>query len=346
VTRRQIILAVVSVVVLLGLIWLYQRWSYGRSHESTDNAQVDGHIVPVLAKVGGYVQTVTVAENDSVRAGQLLVQIDDAEYRQRLAQAEADLQAAYASAGVGPGTGQAEAQVATASGQQAALQAQIAAARANAQRADADLARSEELARQQIISRQQLDALRSGAEAARANLLAVERQASAASGTVASAQAGVRLAHARVQSAAAARDNAALQLQYTKVLAPESGAVSRKSVEVGQLVQPGQPLMAIVADTGIWVTANFKETQLNDIRPGQAVEITVDAYPGRVFRAHVDSIQAGTGSRFSMIPPENATGNYVKVVQRVPVKIVFDEPPDQNRMLAPGMSVTPEVKVG
>src|SRR5919199_2253098 len=205
--RRQIIMAVVGLVVLLGLVWVYRRWSYSRSHESTDNAQVDGHIVPVLAKVGGYVQAVTVSENDSARAGQLLVQIDDAEYRQRLAQAEADLQAAQASAGVGPGTGQAEAQVATAAGQQAALQAQIAAARANAQRAEADLARSEELARQQIISRQQLDALRTAAEAARANLLAVQRQASAAGGTVASAQAGVRLPQARPQSARAPRDN-------------------------------------------------------------------------------------------------------------------------------------------
>src|SRR5919199_5057062 len=142
--RRQIILAVASLVVLLGLVWVYRRWSYGRSHESTDNAQVDGHIVPVLAKVGGYVQAVTVNENDSVRAGQLLVQIDDAEYRQRLAQAEADLQAAQARAGGWPGTGQGGAQVAPAAGEKSALQSQIAAARANAQRAEADLARSEE----------------------------------------------------------------------------------------------------------------------------------------------------------------------------------------------------------
>jgi membrane fusion protein, multidrug efflux system len=342
--RRQIVLAVVSVVVLLGLIWLYRRWSYARSHQSTDNAQVDGHIVPVIAKVGGYVQTVTVAENDSVRAGQLLVQIDDAEYRQRLAQAEADLQAAYASAGVGPGTGQAEAQVATASGQQAALQAQITAARANAQRAQADLARAEELAQQQIISRQQLDALRSGAEAARANLLAVERQASAASGTVASAQAGVRLAHARVQSASAARDNAALQLQYTKVMAPESGVVSRKSVEVGQLVQPGQPLMAIVADTGIWVTANFKETQLADMRVGQPVEIDIDAYGGCRAEGRVQSISSATGAKFALLPPDNATGNFTKVVQRIPVRIVVTRACGPARPMRPGMSVAASVQ--
>jgi membrane fusion protein (multidrug efflux system) len=344
VARRQIVLAIVGVVVLLALMWLYQRWSYARAHETTDNAQVDGHIVPVLAKVGGYVQTVTVAENDSARIGQLLVQIDDAEYRQRLAQAEADLQAAYANAGVGTGTGQAQAQVTTASGQQAALQAQIAAARANAERAQADLARSEELARQQIISRQQLDALRSSAEAARANLLAVERQASAASGTVASAQAGVRLAHARVQAATAGRDNAALQLQYTRVMAPESGVVSRKSVEIGQLVQPGQPLMAIVADTGIWVTANFKETQLADMRVGQPVEIEVDAYGGCHVEGRVQSISSATGAKFALLPPDNATGNFTKVVQRIPVRVAITRACGPTQPLRPGMSVTASVK--
>jgi membrane fusion protein (multidrug efflux system) len=342
--RRQIILAVVGLVVLLGLVWLYQRWSYARSHESTDNAQVDGHIVPVLAKVGGYVQAVTVNENDSVRAGQLLVQIDDAEYRQRLAQAEADLQAAQAAAGVGPGTGQAEAQVAQATGQEAALQAQIAAARANAQRAEADLARSEELARQQIISRQQLDALRTAAEAARANLLAVQRQASAAGGTVASAQAGVRLAQARLQAARAARDNAALQLQYTKVASPESGVVSRKTVEVGQLVQPGQPLMAIVADTGVWVTANFKETQLADMRVGQPVEFDVDAYGGCHAEGRVQSISSATGAKFALLPPDNATGNFTKVVQRIPVRIAITRACGPARPLRPGMSVSASVK--
>jgi membrane fusion protein (multidrug efflux system) len=342
--RRQIILGVVALVVLLGLVWLYRRWSYARSHESTDNAQVDGHIVPVLAKVGGYVQAVTVSENDSARAGQLLVQVDDAEYRQRLAQAEADLQAAYASAGVGPGTGQAEAQVATAAGQQAALQAQITAARANAQRAQADLARSEELARQQIISRQQLDALRTASEAARANLLAVERQASAAGATVASAQAGVRLAQARVLAARAARDNAALQLQYTKVLAPEGGVVSRKNVEVGQLVQPGQPLMAIVADTGVWVTANFKETQLADMRVGQPVEIEVDAYGGCRAEGRVQSISSATGAKFALLPPDNATGNFTKVVQRIPVRIAVARACGPTRPLRPGMSVTASVE--
>jgi membrane fusion protein (multidrug efflux system) len=142
----------------------------------------------------------------------------------------------------------------------------------------------------------------------------------------------------------AAVTQAELELSYTKIYAPTTGRVTRKAVDEGALVQVGQPLMMIVPGD-VWVTANFKENQIGNISPGQPVEIKVDAYPGKVFKAHVDSIQAGTGARFSLIPQENATGNYVKVVQRIPVKIVFDEPPDPNRMLAPGMSVTPAVKV-
>jgi membrane fusion protein (multidrug efflux system) len=139
-------------------------------------------------------------------------------------------------------------------------------------------------------------------------------------------------------------DEAELQLSYTKIYAPEAGRVTRKSVELGALVQVGQPLLAIVPGE-VWVTANFKESQIGTIRPGQSAEITVDAYSDKTFKAHVDSIQAGTGARFSLIPAENATGNYVKVVQRIPVKIVFDEPPDPQHLLAPGMSVVPQVKV-
>jgi len=137
---------------------------------------------------------------------------------------------------------------------------------------------------------------------------------------------------------------AELELSYTKIYAPETGRVTRKAVEVGALVQVGQPLMAVVPGE-VWVTANFKESQIGKIRPGQSAEITIDAYSDKTFKAHVDSIQAGTGARFSLIPAENATGNYVKVVQRIPVKIVFDEPPDPQHLLAPGMSVVPQVKV-
>ena len=337
-------LILVGILLVVGLVWGVKRWSYGRNHESTDNAQVDGHIVPVLAKVGGYVVAVNAEENQPVKEGALLVQIDDAEYRVRLAAAEADFAAAQASAGGNGTTGQAQAQVAVSAGQSAASSAQVAAARANMQKADADLARFRTLADQQIISRQQLDAAQAAADAARANYEAVQRQAAAAGATVSSAEAGVRLANARLAAAKAARDNAALQESYTKITAPASGLVSKKTVEVGQLVQPGQTLLSVVPDTGVWVTANFKETQLDGVKPGQPVEIEVDAYGGCVAEGKVDGVSAATGAKFSLLPPDNATGNFTKVVQRVPVRILVTKGCGTDRPLRPGMSVVAHVK--
>src|SRR5881397_3092794 len=334
-SKKKFVLPIAVLAGLLILFWVFQKVSYSRSHQSTDNAQVDGHIVPVLAKVGGYVKTVNVNENDHVNAGQLLVQLDDADYRVRLQQAQADLVAAEATAGGSGFAGQAQAQVQSAAGQRAALDAQIGAARANASKADADLARARELADKQIISRQQLDAAQAAASVARANLLAAERQASAAGGTVNTAEAGVRVANARTLAARAAAANAQLQLDYTRITAPASGEVSRKQVEVGQLVAPGQPLLSIVADTGVWVTANFKETQLAKIRPGQPVEFEIDAYGGCIGEGKVESVSGATGAKFALLPPDNATGNFTKVVQRVPVRIRVTKPCPGNHPLRP-----------
>jgi membrane fusion protein (multidrug efflux system) len=336
--KKKIILPIVGVLALILLFWGFQRWSYGRSHQTTDNAQLDGHIVPVLAKVGGYVKTVNVSENDHITAGQPLVQLDDADYRARLQQAQADLAASEATGGGGGFSGQAESQVQSAAGQRAALDAQIGAARANANKADLDLARARELADKQIISRQQLDAAQATSAVAHANLLAAERQASAAGGTVNTAEAGVRVANARTLASRAAAQNSQLQLDYTRMTAPASGEVSRKQVEVGQLVQPGQPLMSIVADTGVWVTANFKETQLATIRPGQPVEFEIDAYGGCVGEGKVASVSGATGAKFALLPPDNATGNFTKVVQRVPVRIAVTKPCPGNYPLRPGLS--------
>jgi membrane fusion protein, multidrug efflux system len=337
--KKKIVLPIVGLVALFILFWGFQKWNYGRTHQSTDNAQVDGHIVPVLAKVGGYVKTVSVSENDHVNAGQLLVQLNDEDYVVRVQQAQADLAAAEATAGGSGFAGQAQAQVQSAAGQRSALDAQIGAARANANKADADLARARELAAKQIISKQMLDAAQAQADVAHANLLAAQRQALAAGGTVNTAEAGVRVASARTMAARAAAANAQLQLDYTRINAPASGEVSRKQVEVGQLVNPGQPLMSIVADTGVWVTANFKETQLAKIHPGQPVEFSVDAYGGCVAEGKVESVSGATGAKFALLPPDNATGNFTKVVQRVPVRIAVTKPCGGNRPLRPGLSV-------
>ena len=341
--RGRIVLAIVLLVALFGLGWGVKQWLYGRTHESTDNAQVDGHLVPVLAKVSGYVTAVNVAENQRVAAESVLVRIDEREYAVRLAQADADLAAAQAAAGGRGVAGQAEAQVQNATGQRAALDANIIAARANVTKADADLARMRELVAKQIVSRQQLDAAQAASDAAHAQLASAERTAGAAGAGVTNAQAGVRLAQARLAAAQASRDNATLQLAFTRVGAPVAGIVSRKQVEIGQLVQAGQPLLTIVSDTGVWVTANFKETQLADIKVGQPVELDVDAYPGLKVQGKVESTSAATGAKFALLPPDNATGNFTKVVQRVPVRIAIVGGMDKEHQLRPGMSVVAHV---
>ena len=341
--RKKLIIGVVAIVVVIALVWAVKTFIYSRGHETTDNAQVDGHIVPVLSKVGGYVTAVLVQDNDSVTNGKTLVRIDDSEYKVKLAQAEADLAAAQSAAGGQRFTGQSQAAVATATGQRYAAYAQIQAAIANKQKADADLARMRDLVAKQIVSAQQLDAAQAASTAAAANVDALQRQASAAGGAVQNAEAGVRLAQARLQAQQAALDNAKLQLSYTQVTAPETGTISKKQVEIGQLVQPGQTLMSIVADTGTWVTANFKETQLSKMHVGQSVAFEVDAYPGCEAEGTLQSLSGATGARFALLPPDNATGNFTKVVQRLPVRIAITKGCGTTRALRPGMSVVAHV---
>lgn len=325
--------------------WGYTKWSYGRTHESTDNAQIEGHIVPIVAKVGGYVTKVAVDENATVAEGAELVRVDDREYTVKLAQADADLAAARASAGGSGFDGQAATVVRTASSQRDVGSAQVDAARAQLIRAQGDLARAKELAGKQIISVAQLDAAQANFDAAQAQLAAMERQVTAATSGIANAQAGVRLATARLSAAQASRDNAALQLSYTTITTPIAGTVSRKQVEIGQLVQAGQTLMSIVGDTGVYVTANVKETQLARIRVGQKVELEVDAYAGSTAEGVVESIASATGAKFALLPPDNASGNFTKVVQRVPVRIRVTKDLGKERALRPGMSVMANIIV-
>ena len=304
-------MVVIGVLVLLGAVaaGVYYYWQ-SRYYESTDDAYIQGHPVSVSARVSGNIIAVRVKDNQHVPPGKLLVEVDPCDYQIGLARAEAALQ------------------VAQANEQKAA--ADVEATRADWTKKEQDWHRNEELVKQGAVTTQTAEHSRADAVAAKANLDAAERNLAAVR-----AQTGV---------AKVTVDAARLQLSYTQVHAPEAGYVTQKSVEMGTYVNIGQPLLVIVTDR-MFVVANFKETQLTHMRPGQPVTIRVDAYPGVTFRGHVDSIQAGTGPTFSLFPPENATGNFVKIVQRVPVKIVFEGPPDPDHRLLLGLSVRPKVRM-
>jgi membrane fusion protein (multidrug efflux system) len=342
--RRRLPLVIGAVVVLIVGAWGVQKWLYGRTHEGTDNAQLDGHITVVAPKVQAFVDRVLVDDNKHVKVGDTLVVLDDRDLKARLSQAEADLATAQAAAGSGgERVGQASAQLASTRAQAASARAAVASAEAAFQKAQADLNRIRGLAKDRIVAPQQLDAAQAAYSAAAANLEAARRQAAAAGSQVSASGAALAGANARVQAAEAALETARLQLSYAYILAPTNGVVAKRSVEPGALVQVGQNLMSIVPDSGEWVTANFKETQLKDMSVGDSATFTVDAYPGRTFHGHVESLSPATGARFALLPPDNATGNFTKVVQRVPVRIAIDDRPNPGHPFRPGMSVDVDV---
>ncbi len=341
-------------------------WRHYSVRETTDDAQVDTHIAPTSSRVSGTVVKVNVDDNQLVKTGTVLVQLDPKDYEVTLQRAQADLADAKAGETAARTTvpitststrsleEMAQANAAAVQKQVAAARARMREAEANHTKAAQDLERMRQLVAKDEVSRQQYDAAVAGEEAARAGVDAASAAVAAAQSQVAQAQAQVRqtetapqqvavtqaragAAEASVGKSQAALAQTQLNLQYTTISAPFDGIVSKRNVEPGQVVQAGQPLMSLVDLSHVWVTANFKETQLEHMKVGQPATIHVDAY-GRDFNGHVDSIGGGTGARFSLLPPENATGNYVKVVQRVPVKIVF-EPGQDTSSLRPGMSV-------
>ena len=341
--RRPILLGLLVLAGAAGAVFGLPRWRFSQTHESTDNAQLDGHIVPVVARVAGFVSSVRVEENQRVRKGDTLVVLDAAEARARLAQADADLEGARAVSGDRGRPGQSETVVRSATNQRASLEAQVAVARANLRKAKADEGRMQDLIAKQIVSRQQVDAAQLAVQSATANLETAERQFAGATAGVDNAQLGKRLALARLASSQAVRDNAALQLTYTVITAPRDGFVSRKQVDAGQLVQAGQPVLTIVDDQDMWVAANFKETQLATLRIGQTAVIDVDAYDDCRGEGAIASMSAATGAKFALIPPDNATGNFTKVVQRVPVRLTITKGCGDDLALRPGMSVSVHV---
>ncbi|HEX8926767.1 MAG TPA: HlyD family secretion protein, partial [Terriglobales bacterium] len=331
----------------------------------------DGHITPISSRVSGTVIKLNFDDNQYVQAGQILVQLDPKDYEVAIARAQADLADAESAARAAetnvPITHiNTAGQLETAHASLAAAQKDVDAAHARLREAEAnfvkvhkDLERIADLVKKDEVSRQQYDAAVAADASANATVDTARAQVAATESRVAQAKAAVNIAGTAPQQVAvtrsrfssaqalvlmrrAALEQAQLNLQYTTVRAPANGVVSKRSVEVGQVISPGQPLAALVDLDNIYVTANFKETQLKSMKVGQSVTIKVDAYD-RDLKGHVDSFGGATGARFSLLPPENATGNYVKVVQRVPVKIVFERGEDTEHKLRPGMSVVPTV---
>jgi membrane fusion protein (multidrug efflux system) len=307
-----------------------------RQFEWTDDAFIEGRVTSVSAKVSAHVEKLLVDDNWDVTAGQLLLELDARDFEARLAQARAQHEAAKSR------LLSAEAGVVRAKAELEASEADVAATLAEADRAALDKTRYESAG--SAVTKQSLDNARALATTTMAQHRAAREKAASARSQVPYAESQVAVARAEIEQANAQLREAELQLSYTRVTAPVSGRVTRRSVEVGQFVQPGESLLAVV-ERGVWVVANFRETQLDLMRPGQTVAISIDAYPERELRGRVESIMRGTGARFSLLPPENATGNYVKVVQRVPVKILFTEELPRERELGVGLSVVPTVRV-
>ncbi len=383
-TRQRILLAVVGALVVTAAFFA---WRHFRQYESTDDAQIDGYIHPISTRVAGYVTHVYVDDNQFVKAGTVLAEIDPADYRVALESAKAayanDLASAAAIQSNVPitqintsseltsaeaGVSNAQSGLAVAQQQYDSAQASLRQTEANEAKAQDDVKRYKILADKQEIAQQiyvqavqtemaasaAVAAARANAAAAKTGMSQAQQRLNQAQASLLAARTGPRqvsVTRARAQAALAELDRAKAQLDqaklnlgYTTIVAPLDGVIGKRQVQEGQFVQPGQTLLSIVPLSNSWVTANFKETQLRHMRPGQPAVSHVDAF-GKDFKGHVDSVAGATGPLFSLLPPENATGNYVKVVQRIPVKIVLEPGEDPGHLLRPGMSVEPQVKI-
>ncbi len=383
--RRFIVIGVIALLVVGALLF----WWHSTYYEDTDDAQVNGHLIQISSRIAGQAIRVNVDENQAVKKGDVLVELDPKDFQVAVQQAEANLQSAEASyeaakvnvpvtnistgstlSSAGADVHGSTAQIAQAERQLDAAKARVVQAQANATKSDADLERYRPLVEKDVISKQQFDAAVDAADAnkaalveAQANVVAAEDNVRVARDRLAQSEASLKNAQtgpqqvaiqkaradqaaAQVAQAQAQLEQAKLNLSYTKIIAPEDGIVTRKSIEINQNVSVGQNMMTLVSLDDIWITANFKETQLEHMRAGQPVVIEVDAYGGRKYDGKMTQIGGATGSVLSLFPPENATGNYVKVVQRVPVRIDLTNPQQNaDHLLRPGLSVEPKVTV-
>ncbi|HEX3627705.1 MAG TPA: HlyD family secretion protein [Verrucomicrobiae bacterium] len=345
-----LVIGVGAVVLAALLFYGLNYFATTLTSESTDDAFIAGHIVSIAPRISGQVAAVHVLDNEFVRSNQLLVELDPSDYNSALGQkqaaqdsAQSNLKAAIA------GYNLMKVKVKTAEADARETKADAAASAATAARAQADFERAKQLQKENTISPQEYDQARASADEAQANLNSANAKAASDESKVDEAQAQLAAAKAEADAVLSQLDesktevdSAQLNVSYTKIYAPCDGLVTRKQVEAGDYLQAGQTIFSIVP-RDVWVTANFKESQLADMQTNQTALVTIDALGGKTFRAHVNSVQAGSGAVFSLLPPENAVGNYVKVVQRVPVKIVFDEALPAGKTIGPGLSVVPTV---
>ena len=326
-SRRRagvILVLIISLATFFGARW----WLRSLSHITTDDAFIETTLHSVASRVSGTVTRVLVNDNQQVNKGDLLVELDQADYQVKVANQTAQVDLARND------TSSIYAQV-------DAAKAAVASDRARLEQAELELKRGEALFLKEVIPKEQLERLETVRKVAAAKLQETEGSVKRALALLGLIGNGVR--NAQIAQKQAALAEARLNLSYTKIYAPADGYITRKAVESGNIIQAGQPLMALVPLENAWITANYKERQLTHVRPGQQVEFTVDAYPGTTFHGTVESIMAGTGAAFSLLPPENATGNYVKVVQRIPVKIRITGKPDPKHSFRVGMSVEPTI---
>ncbi len=350
VNKRFII--ILSALVIGGGLFGFTKWNHAQSHEETDDAQIEGSINPVIPRISGYLDAVKVADNQVVKKGDTLLVLDNRDLKIRVDLAEAALSAAKGGLGVAEATTTASrSNISTTEANVATVSAQIEAAKVNVWRATQDFNRYANLIKDHSITQQQYEQAVAAKQSAERQVQvlveqrnAASRQTSAASTQSAATGQQVSVANATIKQREADLQNAKLNLSYTIITAPSDGLVSKVNVQNGQFVQAGQSLFAIVANSGMWVVANFKETQLKKMVPGQKVIVHVDAYGGHEFNGTLASFSPATGARFSLLPPDNASGNFVKVVQRVPVKIEFTDKNDALiKNLRPGMNVDVDV---
>lgn len=337
--RKQILPLILLLIVLAGAGYGIKEYIYSLSHESTDDAQVDGDISPVSARVSGYIDQIRFVENHPVSKGDTLVKIDDRDLALRVLQAEAALENAIANVSV------VKANVTTSEASVKAAQGNVDNAKVRLWKSTQDFDRYDKLLADKSITQAQYDAAKAEKLSAETSVSTAEKQLEASRAQLVAAQQQIAVAESQVKAREADLSTAKLQLSYTIITSPATGIASKKNIQLGQLVQPGQVLLSVVTDSNAYIVANFKETQLEKMTVGQPVEVKIDAFPEEKITGTVYTFSAATGARFSLLPPDNATGNFVKVIQRVPVKIAMQVPKEIATKLRPGMSAKVTVQI-